>query len=77
MLPLGVALIASRQRRVLGGWATAGVALTAAAAVLNPQWVFQWLPALNGPVAVRRREVDLAHFGTCSHPAPRRSPSRA
>jgi hypothetical protein len=64
MLPLGVALIASRQWRVLGGWATAGVALTAAAAVLNPQWVFQWLPALNGPVRAGSREVDLAHFGT-------------
>jgi hypothetical protein len=64
MLPLGVALIASRQWRVLGGWATSGVALTAAAAVLNPQWVFQWLPALNGPVRAGSREVDLAHFGT-------------
>jgi hypothetical protein len=64
MLPLGVALIASRQWRVLGGWATAGVALTVAAAVLNPQWVFQWLPALNGPVRAGSREVDLAHFGT-------------
>jgi len=64
MLPLGVALIASRQWRALGGWATAGVALTAAAALLNPRWVFQWLPALNGPVRPGSREVDLAHFGT-------------
>ena len=64
MLPLGVALIASRQWRVLGGWATAGVALTAAAAALNPRWIFQWLPALNGPVRPGSREVDLAHFGT-------------
>ena len=64
MLPLGVALLASRQWRALGGWATAGVALTAAAAVLNPWWVFQWLPALNGPVRPGSREVDLAHFGT-------------
>jgi hypothetical protein len=64
MLALGVALIASRQWRALGGWATAGIALTAAAAVLNPRWVFQWLPALNGPVRPGSREVDLAHFGT-------------
>jgi len=64
MLPLGVALIVSRQWRVLGGWATAGVALSAATAVLNPRWVFQWLPALNGPVRPGSREVDLAHFGT-------------
>src|SRR6267378_377927 len=41
-----------------------GVALIAAAGVLNPQWVFQWLPALNGPVRPGSREVDLAHFGT-------------
>ena len=68
MLPLGVALIVSRQWRVLGGWATAGVALAAAAAVLNPRWVFQWLPALNGPVRPGSREVDLAHFGTLSPP---------
>jgi hypothetical protein len=64
MLPLGVAMIASSQWRVLGGWATAGVALTAAAAALNPRWIFQWLPALNGPVRPGSREVDLAHFGT-------------
>jgi hypothetical protein len=64
MLPLGVALIASRQWRVLGGWATAGVALTVAAAALNPRWMFQWLPALSGPVRPGSREVDLAHFGT-------------
>jgi hypothetical protein len=68
MLPLGVALIVSRQWRVLAGWATAGAALTAAAAVLNPRWVFQWLPALNGPVRPGSREVDLAHFGTVLPP---------
>jgi hypothetical protein len=68
MLPLGAALIASRQWRVLGGWATAGVGLLAAAAVLNPLWVFQWLPALNGPVRPGSREVDLAHFGTLLPP---------
>ena len=49
---------------MLGGWATAGVALSAAAALLNPRWVLQWLPALNGPVRPGSREVDLAHFGT-------------
>lgn len=64
MLPLGVALLVSRHWRVLGGWATAGVALTAAPALLNPRWVFQWLPVLSGPVRPGSREVDLAHFGT-------------
>jgi hypothetical protein len=64
MLPLGAALLVARRWRVLGGWATAGVALSAVAAVLNPRWVFQWLPALNGPVRPGSREVDLPHFGT-------------
>lgn len=63
-LPLAAALLASRQWRVLGGWATAGLALSAAAAALNPRWVLQWLPALNGPVRPDSREVDLPHFGT-------------
>jgi hypothetical protein len=35
-----------------------------AAAALNPRWVFEWLPALNGPVRPGSREVDFAHFGT-------------
>jgi hypothetical protein len=64
MLPLGAALLATRRWRVLAGWATAGVLLSGAAALLNPRWVFQWLPALNGPVRPGSREVDLAHFGT-------------
>jgi hypothetical protein len=64
MLPLGAALIATRRWGVLAGWATAGVLLSGATALLNPRWVFQWLPALNGPVRPGSREVDLAHFGT-------------
>jgi arabinofuranan 3-O-arabinosyltransferase len=64
MLPAGAALLVTRRWRVLGGWAAAGIVLTAAAALLNPRWVFQWLPALNGPVRPGSREVDFAHFGT-------------
>ena len=64
VLPLGAALLATRRWRVLGGWATAGIALSVAAALLNPRWVLEWLPALNGPVRPGSREVDLAHFGT-------------
>ena len=64
MLPAGAALIVTRRWRVLGGWAAAGVVLWGAAALLNPRWVFQWLPALNGPVRPGSREVDFAHFGT-------------
>jgi arabinofuranan 3-O-arabinosyltransferase len=64
MLPAGAALLVTRRWRVLAGWAAAGLFLTGAAALLNPRWVFQWLPALNGPVRPGSREVDFAHFGT-------------
>jgi len=64
MLPAGAALIATRRWRVLSGWAVAGLLLSGAAALLNPRWVFQWLPALNGPVRPASREIDFAHFGT-------------
>ena len=64
VLPIGAALLATRSWRVLAGWATAGVALWAAAALLDPRWVLKWLPALNGPVGPGSREVDFAHFGT-------------
>jgi hypothetical protein len=64
MLPAGAALLVTRRWRVLAGWATAGLVLWGAAAAFNPRWVFQWLPALNGPVRPGSREVDFAHFGT-------------
>lgn len=64
VLPAGAALLVTRRWRVLGGWAVAGLALWGAAALLNPGWVFQWLPALNGPVRPASREIDFAHFGT-------------
>ena len=64
MLPAGAALLVTRRWRVLAGWAAAGLVLWGAAALLNPRWVFQWLPALNGPVRPGSREVDFAHFGT-------------
>jgi hypothetical protein len=63
-LPLGAALLLSRHWRVLAGWAVAGVVLWGVAALLNPRWVFEWLPALNGPVRPGSREIDFAHFGT-------------
>jgi hypothetical protein len=64
VLPLGAALLVTRRWRVLGGWAASGLLLWGAAALLNPRWVLQWLPALNGPVRPGSREVDFAHFGT-------------
>lgn len=64
VLPAGAALLVTRRWRVLGGWAVAGLVLWGAAALVNPRWVLQWLPALNGPVRPASREIDFAHFGT-------------
>jgi hypothetical protein len=64
MLPAGAAVVLGRQWKVLAGWAAAGIVMWGAAAALNPRWVFEWLPALNGPVRPGSREVDFAHFGT-------------
>ena len=68
VLPAAAALLVTRRWRVLAGWAAAGLSLTAAAALLNPRWVFQWVPALRGPVGPGSREVDFAHFGTAVPP---------
>ena len=64
ILPIGAALLVTRRWRVLGGWAVSGIVLWGAAGLLNPRWVLDWLPALNGPVRPGSREVDFAHFGT-------------
>jgi glycosyl transferase family 87 len=64
VLPIGAALMVARLWRVLAGWATAGVALWASFAVLNPRWVLDWLSPLGTPVQAGSREVDLPHFGT-------------
>jgi hypothetical protein len=64
VLPLGTALLLTRQWRVLAGWALAGVVLLATSVALNPRWVLEWLPALGGTVQPGAREVDLAHLGT-------------
>jgi hypothetical protein len=64
VLPLGAALLLTRQWRVLAGWSVAGVVLLAASAALNPRWVLDWVPALGGTVQPGAREVDLGHLGT-------------
>lgn len=64
VLPAGAAVLVARRWRLLAGWVTAGIALTALAAVFDPHWIFQWLPALSGPVTPGSREVDLPHFAT-------------
>src|SRR5256885_9426223 len=43
VLPLGLGLLLGRQWRTLAGWATAGIALWAAAAAPNWRWGLDWL----------------------------------
>ena len=64
VLPLGAALLLARRWHVLAGWATAGVALWASVAVLNPRWVFDWLAPTGTTITPGSREVDLPHLGT-------------
>jgi Glycosyltransferase family 87 len=64
VLPLGVAMLVGRRWRLLAGWATAGVALWASVAVLNPRWVLDWLAPTGTTITPASREVDLPHLGT-------------
>jgi len=64
VLPVGLALVVARRWRVVAGWATAGVALWASFAVLNPRWVLDWLGPVGTTVQPASREVDLPHFAT-------------
>jgi hypothetical protein len=64
VLPLGVAVLVSRQWRVLAGWAGAGLLLFVSAEVLNPRWVLEWLAPTGSTVTPGSREVDLPHLGT-------------
>jgi hypothetical protein len=62
VLPLGVALLLTREWKVLAGWATAGVLLLIATVVLSPRWVFDWLSQTRSTVQTGAREVDLPHL---------------
>jgi hypothetical protein len=64
VLPIGAALILTREWRVLAGWATAGIVLVAAAAAVYPRWVFDWWHVLGTTVQPGAREVNLGHLGT-------------
>ena len=64
VLPLGAALILTREWRVLAGWAAAGIVMFAAAAAVYPRWVFDWWHVLGTTVQVGAREVNLGHLGT-------------
>jgi Glycosyltransferase family 87 len=62
VLALGAALLVARKWRVVAGWATAGVALWASVAVLNPRWVLDWLAPSGKTIQTGAREVNVAHF---------------
>lgn len=63
VLPLGVALLATRKWKVLAGWVAAGLVLLATTALLNPHWVLDWLRQTRTTVQVGSREVSLPHLG--------------
>jgi len=63
VLPLGVAVIASREWKVLAGWATAGLVFLAPTLLLSPRWPLDWLGQVRGTVAPISREIDLPHLG--------------
>jgi len=62
VLPLGVALIATRRWKVIAGWAAAGLALLVPTLLLNPRWPLDWLAQTRSTVQTGAREIDLAHF---------------
>jgi hypothetical protein len=64
VLPIGAALILTREWRVLAGWAAAGIVMFAAAAAVYPRWAFDWWHELGTTVQVGAREVNLGHLGT-------------
>jgi len=64
VLPIGAALILTREWHVLAGWASAGILMFAAAAAVYPRWVIDWWHVLGTTVQVGAREVNLGHLGT-------------
>jgi hypothetical protein len=62
MLPLGVAVLLTREWKVLAGWATAGALLLVTTVALSPHWVFEWLSQSRSTVQTGAREVDLPHL---------------
>ena len=64
VLPIGAALILTREWRVLAGWTSAGIVMFGAAAAVYPRWVFDWWHVLGTTVQVGAREVNLGHLGT-------------
>ena len=63
VLPLGVALLATRKWKVLAGWIAACLVLLASTALLNPHWVPDWLRQTRTTVQAGSREISLPHLG--------------
>jgi hypothetical protein len=63
VLPLGVALLATRKWKVLAGWIAAGLVLLASTALLNPRWLLDWLRQTRTTVQAGSREISLPHLG--------------
>jgi hypothetical protein len=62
VLPLGVAVLLTREWKVLAGWASAGGLLLLATLALSPRWLFDWLSQARSTVQPGAREVDLPHL---------------
>jgi hypothetical protein len=63
VLPLGVALLATRKWKVVAGWIAAGLVLLASTALLNPRWLLDWLRQTRTTVQAGSREISLPHLG--------------
>ena len=63
ILPLGVALLATRRWKVLAGWVAAGLVLLASTELLDPHWVLDWLGQARSTVQAGSREISLPHLG--------------
>src|SRR5262249_34562973 len=63
VLPLGAAVIAAREWKVLAGWVAAGLVLLVPTLALNPRWITDWLAQTRATVGPISREVDVPHFG--------------
>ena len=64
VLPIGAAVLVSRQWKALAGWAVGGLVLLTPTLVLSPRWISDWLGQIRNTVAPASREVDLPHFAT-------------
>jgi len=67
VLPLGLALLAGRRWRLLGGWAGAGIVLAGGSALIDRRWILDWLHAAGGPTGANLGLPGLAAAAGGSH----------